>query len=696
MNTFRLAAAASVILAFAAAPLARADEGMWTFDNFPSAKVKAAYGVTIDQAWLDHVRGAAVRLSSGCSASVVTGEGLVLTNNHCVADCAQALSAAGRDYFKDGYQVAARTEEKTCAGMQAEVLTQITDVTDAVLNAGKGQTGNALVRARTAVTSNLEKDACGADPKLRCEVVNLYHGGQYKLYKYRKYSDVRLVFSPGVPAAFFGGDPDNFNFPRYDLDCAFVRLYEGGQPVSTPDHLKWNAAAPRAGEPVFVAGNPGGTDRQLTASQLDFQRTLALPLVITQYSELRGRILRFGEESAEHKRIAGDLLFGLENSYKVYWGRLQALDDPAFMAAKRRDEADIKAKTKAVSDKLGPGFGDPWADIDKAEAAAQDLYIENRMIERGPSGSDLFSYARSLVRAAQERTKPSAERLPGYGDSQLPLLEKELLDARPVYPELEQLTLEFWLSKAREYMTADAPGTKLLLGKDSPETLSARLAASKLGDPAVRKALWDGGLKAVQASDDPLIQYMLKIDPEARRLRTAYDDKVNGPTTAATEKIAKARFAVYGTSLYPDATFTLRLSYGQIAGWTYRGVTVPPFTNFAGLYERATGQDPFELDPRWVAAKDRLNPATVFDISTTNDIIGGNSGSPLVNARGEVIGAIFDGNIHSLGGDYGYDPVLNRSVAVSTAAISEALRKVYGAEAIARELEGLAPAASTS
>ncbi len=695
MNALRYAGAAGCF-ALVLAPAAQADEGMWTFDNFPSAKVKGAYGVTVDQAWLDHVRGAAVRLSSGCSASVVTAAGLVLTNNHCVADCAQSLSAQGRDYFKDGYQAAARTDEKTCSGMQAEILAQITDVTDRVQAAGRGGGGEALVRARNAVSSTIEKEACGDGAQFRCEVVDLYHGGQYRLYKYRKYSDVRLVFSPGVPAAFFGGDPDNFNFPRYDLDSAFVRLYENGQPVSTPDHLKWNAAAPKAGDPVFVAGNPGGTDRQLTASQLDFQRTLALPVVVSQYSELRGRLIRFGEENAEHKRIAGDVLFGLENSYKVYWGRLQALDDAPFMAKARQQDADLKAKARAVAGKLGPDFGDPWAVIDKAQAAAQDLYIPNRMIERGPSGSDLFSFARDLVRAAQERAKPSAERLPGYTDSKLPLLEKEVLDPRPIYRDLEQLTLEFWLSKAREYMTADAPGTKLLLGKDSPEQLSARLASSKLGDPALRKALWDGGLKAVQASDDPMIQFVLKIDPEARRLRTAYDEQVTGPTTAAAEKIAKARFAIYGTSIYPDATFTLRLSYGKIDGWTYRGVTVPPFTYVSGLYERATGQDPFELDPRWVAAKGKLNPSTVFDIATTNDIIGGNSGSPLINAKGEVIGAVFDGNIHSLGGDYGYDPVLNRAVAVSTASISEALRHVYGADALAQELAGSASQGSVN
>jgi hypothetical protein len=689
MKTNLAAATAALLAAGAFAGSAFADEGMWTFDNFPAAKVKAAYGVTIDQAWLDKVRGAAVRLSGGCSASVVTGTGLVLTNNHCVADCAQNLSSTGRDYFKIGYQAATRADEKTCAGMQAEILTSIVDVTARVAAAGQGLAGGALVKARTAVTSTIEKEACGADAKFRCQVVDLYHGGQFRLYRYRKYSDVRLVFSPGVQAAFFGGDPDNFNFPRYDLDCAFLRLYENGQAVATPDHLRWQPAAPKAGEPVFVAGNPGGTDRQLTASQLDTQRILTLPLTVAHYSELRGRLIRFGQESAERKRIAGEDLFGLENSYKVYWGRLSALNDPAFMAAKRAEEADLRAKVAAGAAKLPADFGDPWAQIDKAQAAIQALYLPYRTLERGPTDSRLFDYAKALVRAAQEREKPSAERLPGYADSQLALLEKEVLDPTPVEPELEQLTLEFWLSKAREYLTADDPNTKLLLGRMSPEGLSARLAkGSRMGDPAARKALWDGGLKAVTASTDPMIQYVLKIDPQARMLRAAYDERVTGPTTQAAEKIARARFLIYGDSLYPDATFTLRLSYGQIAGWTYRGVTVPPFTTFAGLYERATGEEPFDLDARWVAAKGRLNPDTVFDISSTNDIIGGNSGSPLINAKAEVIGAVFDGNIHSLGGDYGYDGALNRTVTVSTAAITEALGKVYGADALARELAG--------
>jgi len=663
---------------------ARADEGLWTFDNFPSEKVKAAYGVDISPAWLARVQANAVRLSVGCSASVVSAEGLTLTNDHCATDCVQAFSTEAHNYQKTGFLAPTQAEERRCPQLVGEILTGVSDVTPRMLGAGAGLSGAALVAAREGERSRIEAEACGTDPKLRCEVVNLYEGGQYKLYRYHRYADVRLVFSPGDQAAFFGGDPDNFNFPRYDLDCAFLRLYEDGKPAATPGHLRWSPRPPVAGEVVFAAGNPGGTFRDETVSQLEVQRDLALPLNMTELAELRGRMIRFGEESSQNQRIIDEPLMDVENDYKVEVGRLATLDDAKFMAAKRTSEADLRAKALA---KMGPGLGDPWADMAAAQAALPDVYVAYHQLEIGPRGANLFDYARDLVRAAAERQKPSADRLPGYADAQLPAMEKALLDPVPLEPTLEQLILEFWLSKTRERLTTDDPATRLVLGAESPEELATRLATtSKLGDPAVRRALWEGGAKAIAASDDPMIRFMVRIDPEARRIRSAFEERYVGPTTRAEEAIAKARFAVLGDSVYPDGTFTLRLSYGAVAGWTYRGKTTAPFTTFAGLYERATGAPPFDIDPRWIAARGKLDPATIFNLSTTNDIIGGNSGSPMLDAHGDVIGAFFDGNILSIGGDYGFDPAVNRAVVVSAAAIDAALVKVYGADTLAREL----------
>jgi hypothetical protein len=674
--------ALTVLAAAAIAGAAEADEGLWTFDNFPADKVKAAYGVDITPAWLARVQGAAARLSVGCSSSVVSASGLLLTNDHCVTDCAQALSSPSADYTK-GFLAAAKTDERTCPGMQADILLQIVDVTPRLHAAGVGLTGEALVRARDTASGAIEREGCGEDRKLECQVVGLYHGGQFKLYRYRRFTDVRLVFSPGDQAAFFGGDPDNFNFPRYDFDCAFLRLYENGQPVMTPAHLAWNPAPPTRGQPVFVAGNPGGTFREQTVAQLETQRDVTLPLGVAELSELRGRMIRFREESPANAQQADEALQDLENDFKVTNGRLATLDDPDLMAAKRAAEADLRAKAAA---KLGPALGDPWADMAAAQRATSALYARYRQLEHAGESSQLFSFARDLVRGAAERQKPSVDRMPRYSDSQLPTVEKELLDPQPIPAGLEQLQLEFWLSKSRELLTADDADTKLLLGNDSPETLSATLVSgTKLADPAARKALWEGGEAAIEASDDPMIRFMLRIDPEARRVRRDYEDKVDGPTERAAEAIAKARFAVYG-SAYPDGTFTLRLSYGAVEGWTWAGKTVKPFTHFAGLYDRATGQPPFDLDPRWAAARSRLNPDTIFDLATDNDIIGGNSGSPLLNANADVIGTAFDGNVMSLGGDYGFDPRTNRTVALSAAAITEALQKVYGADALVAEL----------
>lgn len=679
---------AFVVPALLLAAAARADEGMWTFDNFPAAAVRQKYNVDITPAWLDRVRGAAVRLSSGCSASVVTAQGLVLTNHHCVRDCAQNLSTARTDYIKDGFFTQRRQDEKLCPGMQAEILERISDVTPRVTAAGAGKTGQDFVKARDGEIAAVEKEGCaGREAQFRCQVITLYQGGQYKLYQYRKYSDVRLVAAPEMQTAFFGGDPDNFNFPRYDLDFSFVRLYENNAPVATPAHLNWRSSAPRDGEPVFVAGNPGTTQRLLTAEQLESLRDKSLPTTLILYSEIRGRLIRFAAENEENRRISDDLLFGIENSFKALTGEEKALVDPTLVTGKRREDAALKARV-AANAALARDIGDPWGEIAQAQVALRALYDSYTLQEsRGGFRSELFSYARALVRAAEEKAKPNSERLPGYTDSQLPLLEKQVLDAAPVYPGLEQLALEFWLSKLREYLTADSPATKLFLGKDSPEVLSARLVKSGLADPALRKRLWDGGMAAIRASNDPMIQYVLATDAASRAVRKEWETRVSGPVDRAQERIARARFAIYGTGIYPDATFSLRLTYGKVTGWNNNGTPVAPFTRFAGLWERATGQFPFNLAPRWESGQSKVNPQTVFDFTSDNDIIGGNSGSPVIDANGAVIGAIFDGNIDSLGGAFGFDPAVNRAVSVSTAAITEALRNIYNVPGLVSELE---------
>lgn len=680
-----------VLFAWLAASLlpqvAPADEGMWTFDNFPAAAVRAKYGVDIDQAWLDHVRKAAVRLSTGCSASIVTAQGLVLTNHHCVRRCAQQLSTATTDYAKAGFRAARREDEKLCAGMVAEVLVSIGDVTPRLAAALSGKSGDAFIKARDAQIAAIETEGCaGKEARYRCQVVTLYQGGQYKLYTYRKYTDVRLVFAPEGDMAFFGGDPDNFNFPRYDLDCSFVRLYEDGSPVRTPDHLRWSTAPPTDGAPVFVVGNPGTTERLLTAEQLATLRDLNIPELLLQLEQLRGELLHFSAESPEHARIANENLFSVENSIKNYRGQEQALLSPALIAAKRVDDRQLRARVNQ-NRTLAAQTGDPWSQIAAIQAHLRQLYWRYYELEaRAAPMSDLFAYARELVRAAQERQKPNGQRLREYTDSRLALMGKTILDPQPVYPDLELLKLRFWLSNLRENLTVDSRDTRLFLDKDSPQSLATRLTSSRLGDPAVRKALWDGGLPAVQASSDPMIRFVLATDTDSRAIRAQYEAEVAGPVEQAQQKIARARFAIYGTQVYPDATFTVRVSYGKVEGWTENGVRVPAFTHFSGLWARATGHYPFALTPRWQDARSKVNPNTVFDYVSDNDIIGGNSGSPSIDARGNVIGAVFDGNIFSLGNSFAFDDRVSRTVSVSTASITEALRNIYDAQMLVTEL----------
>lgn len=674
---------ASLLLASTAA---RAEEGMWTFDNFPIQAANQALGTRIDQAWLDRVRLASAR-TANCSAGIVSPQGLILTNEHCVATCVANLSTPERDYAALGFTPASRAEERQCPGMTIEVLTGIDDVTARMQAAGRGLSGAAFTQARDAEAGRIESEACGQDQSRRCQVVTLYRGGQFKLYAYRRYTDVRLAWAPEHRAAAFGGDLDNFSFPRFGLDAALIRIYENDAPVATPNHFRWTEAAPQPDQPVFVAGSPGATQRLLTQAQLMTVRDVMLPLDQLISSELRGRLIRFREESAENRFIAADPLSSAENSYKRGFGRQQALIDARFMAARDAGEAEFRRRVAANAE-LAREIGDPWADLAALQPEVRRLYPAYYMLEtRAAGGSQLFTWANQIVRAAQERARPSAERLIEYGDARLPNVQRQVLAARPTYPALDTVQLSWWLEKVREILTVDDPRIRQLLGDEAPEALARRVVTgTRLGDPAVRRALWEGGLAAVEASDDPLIRFVRAIQPVTRGARRDYEDRVQAPTDRASEALARARFAAYGTSLYPDATGTLRLTYGRIRGWTHQGRTVAPRTTFAGLWERATGAEPFDLAPRLAAARSRIPADTVLDVSASTDTIGGSSGSPAVNAAGEVVGANFDSTILTQRNAYGYDPELNRSVLVTTAAVTAALRHAYGMDHLLQEL----------
>ena len=684
--------ASAAVLAFVAATSASAEEGMWTYDNFPIARANQTLGTNIDQAFLDRVRLSSVKFG-GCSAGVVSGQGLVMTNNHCVATCVANLSTPQQQYGETGFTPKTREEERKCPGATAEILTDISDVTERMHKAGEGLEGQAFTQAREAEAGRIETEACGNDPKIRCQVVSLYRGGQFKLYKYRKYSDVRLAWAPEDRAATFGGDLDNFSFPRFAIDAAFIRLYEDGKPVETPIHFAWNADKPTEGEAVFITGNPGATQRLLTMDQLATIRDVVLPLDQLVASELRGRLIRYSEEGEDQAFIAMDPIVGVENTYKRGLGRMRALTDAQFIQAKAAAEVDFMQRYAAAN---GNGNGpDPWGALEALQPIARELYAPTALLEGGTGlgttsvagGSQLFQWAKAIVRGAQERAKPSDQRLAEFADSRLPGVESGLFAERPTYPELEQIRLEWWLSKTREWLTVDSPYVRTLLGKESPEELSARVVSgTKLADPAVRRALWTGGLAAVQASDDPMIQYVLAIDADARAVRTEWENRVKAPTDRASEQLAAARFAAYGDAVYPDATGTLRLTYGKVEGSDVPGQRFSAFTTFAGLWDRATGPEPFKVAPKLMAAKDRIDPNAVMDMAVSTDTIGGSSGSPAVNARGEIIGANFDSTVLTQRNAYGYDRNTNRSVIVTTQAVTVALRDVYGMDHLLTEL----------
>lgn len=674
-----------LVISCASATAARADEGMWTFDNFPSAKVAQAYGFTPSLAFLDHVRKSSLRIAGGCSASFISPQGLVMTNHHCVVGCVGELSTPTQNYVQSGFYAARLDDEKRCPNFELDQLVQIEDVTANISGATAGKTGDAAEKALFSAQAAAQQ-TCGNDPAVRCDVVSLYHGGVYDLYHYKRYTDVRLAFAPEYGVAQFGGDPDNFNFPRYDFDIGVLRAYENGKPAVTPDYLKWSPAGSKASDLVFVSGNPGGTSRELTTAQLAFERDINFPMTVPTLAEFRGILEEFQKRGPEQAREVHETLFYVENSYKANIGRQAALNDPAFFASKVAEEQKLRAAV-AANPALQAADGSAWDDIAKVQALRQQLQPRYDAVGQA-AGFGLLSTARTLVRAAAERKKPNGDRLPEYTDQGLVAVEQRVTAPIPVYSDYEEVSLAFGLSLLRRSLGTDDPLVKKFLGSESPEALAHRLVSgTKLGDPAVRKALFDGGQAAIDASTDPMILFAKRTDPDARAVRKDYEARIDAPSRAAAERIAKARFAVYGTSVDPDATFTLRLSYGSVQGFDANGYAVAPFTTIGGLFARATGFAPYVLPESWLGAKSALNLSTPMNLSTTNDIIGGNSGSPLIDKNAQIVGLIFDGNIYSLGGDFGYEATRNRSVAVDSRALLTGLQKVYHADRLVSEIE---------
>jgi len=664
-----------------------ADEGMWTFDNLPLEQIEKKFGFTPSTQWINHVRQSAAALG-GCSSSFVSATGLVLTNHHCAVGCLQQVSSAGKNYRKDGFLARKPEEELQCPAQEVSTLEQITDVTEQVGVATRGLTGEAYKNALNAVSATLTSQCVGADTaKTRCTLVTLYQGGLYHLYRYRRYTDVRLVWAPEATAAEFGGDPDNFNFPRYSLDATILRAYEQGKPAVVTNYLTWSQQQPQSGELIFTAGGPGRTERLLTVAQLEYERDSVLIETLRSGYELRGLLTQFRTSGPEQARVAANDLFFLENSLKSSFGKLTALQSSALLNRKREEEASLK-KFVADHPTLCAQACDAWDNIARAQGIAKELGAEFGMLEGGRAfQSTYFNLARTLVRGVDERGKPDSERLPEFTTTRLPMIERRLGTPLPINSALEKVKLGWSLTKFRERLGTDDPLVMRVLGNESPEQLATRLIdGTRLGDNAVRKAIWAGGPDAVNQSQDPLIVFVRSIDESSRALRKRFETEVGAVQQKNAEAIAKARFQYLGTKVYPDATGTLRLSFGTVNSWSERGKPRAEFTDFAGAFRRHTGAEPYALPASWLAARERLNLTESLNFVATTDIVGGNSGSPMLNQRAELVGLAFDGNIHSLGGAFWFDPSSNRSIGVTSTGILEALRKIYRADELVAEL----------
>ncbi len=682
--------ALATIFAIGATPAARADEGMWTFTNVPRTDIKKKHGFQVTDAWLDKVRLASVRFNNGGSGSFISADGLVMTNHHVASDALDKLSTPEHNLYKEGFLARSRAEEAKVPDLELNVLMSIEDVTDRVNAAATPDMDVATANgARRSAIAEIEKQSLAATG-LRSDVVVLYQGGKYSLHRYKKYTDVRLVFAPEFDIAFFGGDPDNFTFPRYCFDIALFRVYENDAAVKVPSYFKWSKKGARDGELTFISGHPGSTQRLNTIAHLEYLRDEELPLSLKVLDRNIALIKKYGAMGEEQERQSHDDLFGYQNSYKAYVGRLEGLKDESILGRKRSFESDVRARVSADK-RMKDAYGDAWDTVAKSRELLKSFAVRRRLIDSASAfNTSLFSYARQVVRLTAESEKPNADRLREYTDAARGPLEERLFTQVPIYAQYEEVKLADSLSLMQELLGASDPTVKQVLDGKSPADRARELVqATKVGDAVFRKSLVEGGSAAVAAAADPMIKLAMTVDAESRSLRKRFEDEVVGPERAAYAKISKAIFEVEGEKLYPDATFTLRLSYGKVAGYMENGQKIAPFTMVSGAFERAAqagNKDPYHLPEKWMKAKERLNSHTPFNFVSTNDIIGGNSGSPVINKNAEIVGLVFDGNIQSLVGAFIYDGATNRAVSLDSRIILEALTKVYDAKEIVAEI----------
>ena len=660
---------------------------MWTFDVPPLEYWARRYNFRPTQDWLDHVRLASLR-QPGCTASFVSADGLIMTNHHCARNCIETSTRQGEDLLEHGFYARARTDERACRDYAIDQLLSISDVTDTV-NAAVPATAPATRAAelRAEFIRNLERSCAGGAPDLNCQVVTMYRGGQFKLYRFRRFTDIRLVFAPEDKMAFFGGDPDNFTFPRHDVDMSFYRAYVNGEPAHT-EFFRFARTGSVEGDLVFVVGNPGSTGRLNTIAQLEYLRDADYPVLLASYAR---RIAVFKAISAASPERAGALrntIFGLENSQKAVTGYQSGLQDAQLMARKRDWETNFRSRVNADAG-LRRQYSDAWTNIQTIRHQMATLDVRRRYYAFGALGSRLLGMAANLVRLQGETAKPDSMRLAAFRDRNRPRLDTALTYAAPIDTMMEGRLLAAYLTAMASELPANDQVLRAALGGKSPEEAArAMLAATRIMTNEQRRPLMTGA--AAAASQDPFISLAKVIDPLERDIQRQWIDLLN-QEAQNDERVARALLAVFGNTVAPDATFSLRISDGEIKRYPYNGTFAPPFTTLYGLYDRSFGfggRAPWALPPRWLEHKDAVNLATPLNVAGTNDIIGGNSGSPVVNRDGDLVGLIFDGNMEGLPARFLFTEARGRSVWVDSRGILEVLRHIYDAGSLADELAG--------